>query len=71
VFLGGDVRKFHAVRHSFATLALEAGVHPKVVSDILGHSSVAITLGVYSHSVKGLQEDATSMVASLVFGSGR
>lgn len=65
---GVPKRKIHAVRHTFATLALEAGVHPKVVSEILGHSSVAITLDLYTHAVQSLQENATSKVAALVFG---
>lgn len=64
-------RKFHCVRHTFATMALEAGVHPKVVSEILGHSSVSITLDLYTHSVEGLQAEATSKVANLMLGSGR
>ena len=37
---------------------LKAGVHPKVVSERLGHSSIAITLDTYSHVVPGLQEAA-------------
>jgi integrase len=44
----GDIR-LHDCRHAFATRLLEAGVHPKVVSEALGHSSVAITLDTYSH----------------------
>src|SRR5581483_10505223 len=61
--------RFHDLRHTFATLALEAGVPAKVVSVILGHSSVAITLDVYSHSVPALEEAATAKVASLIFGT--
>lgn len=44
-------RKFHAIRHTFATRALEAGVDIKTLSEILGHSSVMITLKVYAHSL--------------------
>lgn len=40
---------FHSARHSAATLLLSRGVHPKIVSEMLGHSTVAITLDVYSH----------------------
>jgi integrase len=58
----------HDVRHTFATLALQAGVPPKVVADILGHASVAFTMDVYSHAVPSMQEDAASKVAGLVFG---
>jgi len=44
--------------HNFASLMLLAGIHPKIVSEALGHSSVAFTLDVYSHLVPGLQEAA-------------
>lgn len=57
---------FHDTRHTWATLALQAGVHPKVVSERLGHASVAFTLDVYSHAVQGLDDDAAAAVADLV-----
>lgn len=57
--------RLHDTRHTHATLALRAGVHPKVVSDRLGHSSTTVTLDTYSHVVPGLQEEAASVVASL------
>ena len=44
-------RKFHAIRHTFATRALELGVDIKTVSELLGHSGVSITLNVYAHSL--------------------
>ena len=52
-----DVR-FHDLRHTCATLLLTKGVHPKIVSEMLGHSSIAITLDVYSHVIPGMQEAA-------------
>lgn len=54
------------LRHTHATLALQAGVHPKVVADRLGHYSAAFTLDVYSESIPALQESAASTVAALV-----
>ena len=39
----------HGLRHTWATLALEQGIHPRVVQERLGHSTIAITLGIYSH----------------------
>lgn len=60
--------RFHDLRHTHATLALAAGVHPKVVSERLGHASIAITMDTYSHAIPTLDEDAARMVASLVFG---
>lgn len=50
--------RFHDLRHTHATLMLRQGVHPKIVSERLGHSSVAITLDTYSHVLPGLQEAA-------------
>ena len=52
--------RFHDLRHTAATLLLIKGVHPKVVADMLGHSSVAVTLDVYSHVLEGLQEEAVA-----------
>lgn len=56
----------HGLRHTHATLALEAGIHPKVVQERLGHSSVAFTLDRYSHAIPAMQEDAAETVARLV-----
>lgn len=50
--------RFHDLRHTHATLMLRQGIHPKIVSERLGHSSVAITLDTYSHILPGLQEAA-------------
>jgi integrase len=47
----GDVR-MHDLRHAFATRLFERGVHPKVVSEALGHASIAITLDTYSHVMR-------------------
>ena len=50
--------RLHDLRHTHATLMLRQGVHPKIVSERLGHSSIAITLDTYSHILPGLQEAA-------------
>lgn len=59
--------RLHDLRHGWASLALEAGVHPKVVSERLGHSTVGITLDTYSHVVQGLDAEAAATVASKLF----
>lgn len=59
--------RFHDLRHTHATLALQAGVHPRVVSERLGHSTVAMTLDTYSHVIPALQEEAAERVAELLF----
>jgi integrase len=56
----------HGLRHTWASLALQAGVNPKVVSERLGHATVAFTLDTYSHVMPGLQEDAAAKVAALL-----
>ena len=48
---GVKERKFHAIRHTFATRAMELGVDIKTLSEILGHSTVSMTLNVYAHSL--------------------
>jgi len=50
--------RFHDLRHSHASQLLRQGVHPKVVSERLGHSSINTTLDTYSHVVPGMQRDA-------------
>jgi integrase len=55
---GLPVLRFHDLRHTAATLLLTQGVHPKVVSEMLGHASIALTLDTYSHLVPVLHEQA-------------
>lgn len=61
------VIRVHDLRHTYATLALEAGVHPKVVADRLGHASIAITLDTYSHVVPSVASAAAEVVAGVIF----
>ncbi len=60
--------KLHGLRHTHATLMLEAGVHPKVVQERLGHSSISITLDTYSHVSPTMQQEAAAKVAAIVDG---
>ena len=53
--------RLHDLRHTHATLLLKAGVHPKVVSERLGHANIGITLDIYSHVLPGLQEAAAGI----------
>jgi integrase len=61
--------RLHDLRRSYASLALKAGVHPKVVSERLGHSTIAITLDLYSHVAHGLDADAAELIASRIYGT--
>lgn len=58
--------RFHDLRHTCATLLLGARVNPKVVSELLGHSSVAITLDVYAHVLPDMQQDAAEVMGSFM-----
>ena len=58
--------RFHDLRHTAATLMLSGGVHPKVASEMLGHSTVAITLDLYSHVTPTMQREAAQLVDELL-----
>ncbi len=60
--------RLHDLRHTHATLALQAGIHPKVVSERLGHATVSLTLDTYSHAIPAMQE-AAALIAGLVFAA--
>jgi Phage integrase family len=63
--------RLHDVRHSYATAALKAGVPGKVISERLGHSTVAFTLQTYTHVLPGMDRDAADQVAGLILGEDR
>jgi integrase len=50
----------HKLRHSHASQLLLPGVHPKVVQEPVGHSSISVTLDIYSHPIPTIQEDAAA-----------
>jgi integrase len=56
----------HDLRHGHATLMLGQGVHPKVVSERLGHASIKITLDTYSHVLRGLQAAAAEALDAVL-----
>lgn len=60
--------RLHDLRHTWATLALQAGIHPKVVSERLGHANVSITLDIYSHVAPSMHAEAAAKVAGLILG---
>ena len=59
--------RLHDLRHTAASLMLAAGVHPKIVSERLGHAGIQITLDRYSHVTAGLQAEAANVLARTVF----
>ena len=70
VIKAADVRpiKFHGLRHTCATLLLQAGVPVKVVSERLGHTKVSMTLDVYAHVLPEMQRDAAALLGGLLHG---
>jgi integrase len=62
--------RFHDLRHTTAILLLGQGVHPKVVADLLGHSTISITLDLYSHSTPALHRQAALALEALLATEG-
>ena len=58
----------YCLRHTCASLLLQAGTHPKVVAERLGHSSTMLTLDVYSHVAPGMQSEATDCIEKMLYG---
>lgn len=63
-----DIR-FHDLRHTNATLMLKNAIPAKIVSSMLGHSTVAITLDTYSHVLTDMQQDAVNIVENILYKS--
>lgn len=59
--------RLHDARHSCATPALAAGIHPKVVQQLLGHASWSTTMDLYTHCVERLQRDASERIEAALF----
>ena len=60
--------RLHDLRHTYATLALKAGMHPVVLAERLGHSSVATTMDLYAHVTAAISRDGADIVANTLFG---
>lgn len=60
--------RIHDLRHSYASIALARGLHPKVVQEALGHATIAVTLDLYSHVVPSLQREAAKEMGAALFG---
>lgn len=58
--------RFHDLRHTFATLQLASGTHPKLVQEVLGHSTIALTLDVYSHVTPTMHDEAAATMDRLL-----
>jgi integrase len=63
---GVPIVRPHDARHTTATLLLGQGVHPKLVSEMLGHATVAITLDTYSHTTPAMHREAANVLDELL-----
>ena len=62
--------RLHDLRHTHATILLQQGINPKVVSERLGHASVSFTMDVYKHVLPGMQAQAAATFGTAIFGDG-
>ncbi len=60
--------RFHDLRHTAATLLLSRGVNVKVVSEMLGHADISITLRIYAHVIPNMQQVAADVMDSMFAG---
>ena len=58
--------RFHDLRHTFTTLMLQNGEHPKLVQEMLGHATIAITMDTYSHVLPNMQESAAAAMEEVL-----
>lgn len=58
--------RFHDLRHAYASALLTANVHPKIVSEALGHASVGFTLDTYSHLIPSLGQQAAAAIEAAI-----
>ncbi len=58
--------RLHDARHTYASLMLRIGTSPKVVQELLGHAQIETTLGIYSHVLPGIKEDAVEKLGNLL-----
>ena len=63
---GLPAMRFHDLRHGAASLLLAQGVHPRVVMEMLGHSTITLTMNVYSHVIPDLQREAAERMEAVL-----
>ena len=62
--------RFHDLRHTFSTLAIQSGIDPKTVAEILGHASAEFSLDVYTHVTAGMKKEAAQKISGFMAGVG-
>ena len=61
--------RFHSLRHTAASLLLAQGTHPRVVMEMLGHSTIALTMNTYSHVIPSLEREAADRMNAILSGT--
>jgi integrase len=59
--------RFHDLRHTFATILLSRGTHPKIVQEMLGHATISQTMDTYSHVLPNMQDEVAVEMESVLF----
>jgi integrase len=60
--------RFHDLRHTYASLLIDQGEHPKYIQTQMGHSSINITMDTYGHLMSVVNRDASSRLDRAIFG---
>jgi integrase len=63
--------RLHDVRHTYATMAMDAGVNPKLLSDRIGHANELVTLQIYTHRTTGLDRPMAEQLSRMIEGAVR
>ncbi len=63
---GQHATRFHDLRHTDFILLLAQGVHPKIVSEMLGHSTIGLTLDTYSHLLPAMHQQAAAAMDAIL-----
>jgi integrase len=63
--------RFHDLRHSAASLLLAQGVHPRAIMELLGHSSITVTMNVYGHVMPAMMREAADKMDAIIGGTSR
>jgi integrase len=68
--IGAEHIRFHDLRHTFSTLAIQSGIDPKTVAEILGHASAEFSLDVYTHVTAGMKKEAAQKISGFMASVG-
>jgi integrase len=62
--------RFHDLRHSTASLLGSLNMPAKIIQKVMGHSQISVTMGIYAHTMPGMQADAMSKLNALLLAQG-